>query len=156
MRKKLTIFGHKIIIKPESDVKFHVTQFPEKIPDDNLWEYHFTMERRIDVFTQYKGFIEYVFRNYDMALLNYGDSAFLHLEAILKSFKQIRNKFEEKGATQEQLRMFDEKIQSCFNRTVQIVKNKTEELAMIESEDLQKHLKLVECLNKFNISDYYK
>lgn len=157
MRIKFAIFSHDIIIRPESDMKFHVTHFPEvPIQDEPLWSYYFTMEKRIDVFTQYKGFIEYVFRNYDMALLNYGDSAFLHLEAILRSFKEIRDKFEAKGATPEQLKMFDEKIQTCFEKTRNIVKNKTDELSKIESEDLQKHLELVNKLDKFDIKEYYK
>jgi hypothetical protein len=157
MRLKFVIFGHEIIIRREYDSKLHSTYFPEKeYKEIPVWEHKFPMDKRINIFTEFNGFTDYVFRNYDLALLNYGESALFHLEAILNSFRETRQKFEAKGATDEQLKEFDEKIYGCFRKTMNAVEKKTEELEAKESEDLQYHLKVMRELKAFKIEDYYK
>jgi hypothetical protein len=157
MRKTLVIFGHEIRIRPESDVKLHITDYvSEEINEVEKWKHTFPMEKRVNVYIQFKGFIEYVFSRYDAAILNYGETALFHLEAILRSFCTIRNKFKEKGATPEQLKAFDDKIYACFNTTIRIVNNKTLELEKIESEDLLYHIELMKKLKEFKVEEYYK
>ena len=109
MRIRIKILGHEIRILPEKDLTMHFTDY-ERSADSEVeqWKHDFPMDKRVNVFTQYKGFIDYVFRDYDVALMMYKDTAILHLEGILTSFAQIRNKFESKGATPEQLKKFDD------------------------------------------------
>lgn len=156
MRFKFVILGYEIRIRPASDAILHVTNFPEEdFPEEPVWEHTFPMAKRVNVYTQFKGFIEYVFSRYDSAILNYGETALYHLEAILRSFYIIRMKFDEKGATPEQLKAFDDKVYACFNTTMRIVEEKTRELERIESEDLQYNIELMNKLKLFKIEDYY-
>jgi hypothetical protein len=157
MRTKFVIFGHEIRIRPESEIRMHVTQFPETKDDEvEVWKHDFPMDKRVNVYTQYKGFIDYIFRDYDVALMMYKDTAILHLEAILSSLCDIRTKFESKGATSEQLELFDNKIFSAFESSIDIVKNRVETLKRVKHPSLQDELKLVKKLETFKIEDYYK
>ena len=157
MRSKFIIFGHEISIRPEYEINLHITKFPEKeYAEEPKWQHSFPMEKRINVFVQYKGFVEYVFSRYGMALLNYGDAAFFHLEAILRSFREQRNRFEVKGATPEQLKIYDDRIHTCFDKTIEVVENQIAMLSETQSEDLSQYLEVLKKLKEFKIEDYYK
>jgi len=158
MRTKFIIFGHEIRIRPEYEVRMHITQFPENecFGEIEQWKHNFPIDKRVNVYIQYRGFIEFVFSRYDSAILNFGETALFHLETILSSFRKIRDKFELRGATPEQLKIFDEKIYNCFNRTIRIAEDKIEELEEIESKDLKYHLEVVNRLKSFKLEEYYK
>lgn len=155
MRTKFIIFGHEIQIRPEYEVNLHITEFPENLSEVEQWKHDFPIDKRVNVYTQYKGFISYIFRDYSVALMIYKDTAILHLESILGSLREIRNKFESKGATPEQLKMFDNKIFECFQSTITIVKNRVEVLKRVNHESLKDEIELVKKLESFNIEDYY-
>ncbi len=157
MRTKFVILGHEIRIRPEYEVTMHVTEQPiVELGEVEQWKHDFPMDKRINVFTQYKGFISYIFRDYDVALMMYKDTAILHLEAILLSFTQIRNKFESKGATSEQLKMFDDKICDSFKVSINVVKNRVETLKKLNDKNYIEEQDLVRKLETFKIEDYYK
>ncbi len=157
MRFRLVLFGHEIKIRPSYEVKLHITDYDtEDMPEIPVWEHKFPIEKRVNVYTEFKGFIEYVFSRYDYALLDYGETALYHLESILTSFQGIREKFKSKGATTDQLKLFDEKVYMCFNRTVREAEKKAEELKRKECEDLRYHLEVINNLKKFKIENYYK
>lgn len=160
MRYKFVIFGHEIMIRPENDVKLHTDVSKNvstiMIPEEPAWEHSFPISKRVNVYTEYKGFIDYVFRDYSIALLNCGETALFHLEAILRSFKEQRYRFELKGATPEQLKQFDDKIYACFEITVHEVEDRTKVLAETNSEELQYHMDVLAKLKSFKIDDYYK
>ncbi len=156
MRFKFILFGHEIKIRPEYEVKLHITDNLKESSEVEEWKHSFPIDKIINVYTQYKGFISYVFRDYDVVLMMYKNTAILHLEAILKSFREIRNKFESKGATPDQLKSFDDKIYECYNKTINVVKNRAETLKKIKHEEYQYHVELIESLEKFKIEDYYK
>src|SRR3972149_5797248 len=122
MKFKIKLFGHEISIRPTAGTELHVNLFNTTTdePTEPPWKHDFPMEKRIRVYVQFKGMIEYVFSRYDAAILNYGEAALYHLEAVLKSFYIIRNKFLLKGATPEQLKSFDDKIKQCFNTTMRV------------------------------------
>lgn len=157
MRRKFTIFRHIISINPERDTKMSITENLPKIKfkDDTKWELLFPIEKRIYTYTKHKGVIDHLFRNCDYTLMN-GDAALLHLKSILVHFRNIRDKFEKKGATPKQLKLFDDKIYKCFNTSFRIVKERTEEFSRIENEELKYNLEILNKLNLFNIKDNYK
>lgn len=157
MRIRFRIFGHEIRIIPQGDIMMHFTEYTKTVDSEvEQWKHDFPMDKRVHVFTQYKGFIDYVFRDYDVALMMYKDTAILHLEAILSSFAAIRNKFESKGATPEQLKIFDDKICDSFKSSINVVKNRVETLKKINDKNYLEEQDLVRKLEAFKIEDYYK
>ncbi len=157
MRIRFRIFGHEIRILPEKDVMMHITDYIKS--EDNeveQWKHDFPIDKRVNVYTQYKGLIDYIFRDYDVALMMYKDSAIIHLEYILRSFIEIRNRFESKGATPEQLKKFDDKICDAFKSSINIVKNRVDTLKQLNDKNYLEEQDLVRKLEAFKIEDYYK
>jgi len=79
---------------------------------------------RIEAMAGNHEFIEFLFRDYDNALLTYRESALILLDGMIKSLNIIRQKLSDKGATEEQLKRYDDKIKKCFSCTMRVIQNR--------------------------------
>lgn len=139
---KFVLFGWEIRIQPEDFVRCHITDFPEreyKEPEQYRLEY--TMDDRIYAMVGEHQFIDYIFRDFDMALFTYREYAAQLLEDVMNSLRKIRKTLSEKGASNEQLRVYDQKIHTCFERTMKVIKdrNDTELYEMIIGYEIEKY-----------------
>lgn len=139
---KFVLFGWEIRIQPEDYTRCHVTFFPEreyKEPEPYMLEY--TMEDRIYAMVGEHQFIDYIFRDFGMALFTYREYAVQLLEDVMNSLRKIRKTLQKKGASEEQLKLFDKKVHDCFEITMNVVKNRndTELYNMIIKYEIEKY-----------------
>lgn len=154
MRTKFVIFGHEISIRPEYETIMHITDYhTEELPEIPKWEHSFPIEKRIHAMVKHHGFIEYIFRDFDLALISYRESAIILLEDIMKSLKKIRSNLALKGATDEELMSFDIKVHNCFQKTLDVVKTRINDPM---NNNIEADKELLISLESFKIYEYHK
>lgn len=134
---KLKLFNYNIIIQKQ-DV-FHITDFPER-PEELPYEHDFNMDKRIHAMVKEHGFIEYIFRDFDIALMTYGECATQLLQDVMISLMRIRNRLVEKGA-EGRIELFDQKIHEQFHRLLGILEERKdfEILKKIRDYDIKEY-----------------
>ena len=98
------------------------------------------------------GHIDYMFRDFDNALLTYRKLAVKLLNSTLDSIVKIRKKLIDKGATAEHIYMFDSKVKKCFNKSINVVRNR---VYNPENEYIVKDSIVLCEILKLNIDNYY-
>lgn len=111
----------------------------------------YNMEKRISVMVTDHGMIDYTFRDFNNALLTYRDLVIKLLNSTLDSIVKTRTKLINKGATEEQIHIYDSKVIQCFNKSVEIIKNRCHS----ENSHMEEDLKLLYEVMLLNIHDYY-
>ena len=150
---KFTLFGYEIRIQPASWQTLHVTVFPDvEYIEPEPYRLQFTMDDRIFAMAGNHQFIEYIFRDYDMALFTYREYAAILLEDVMNSLRKIRNTLSERGANEEQLRTYDEKVHVCFERTVNVIKHRAEDENNAQKNEEQE---LYNTIVGYEIDRYY-
>lgn len=111
----------------------------------------YNMEKRISAMTTDHGMIDYMFRDLSNALLTYRELVIKLLNSALDSIAKTRTKLINKGATEEQIHRYDSNVIQCFNKSVEVIRNRC------HSEDpyMEEDLKLLCEVNRLNIHDYY-
>lgn len=112
----------------------------------------YDMEKRISVMISDHGMIDYMFRDFNNALLTYRELGTKLLNSALDSIVKTRTKLINKGATEEQIRIYDSKVIQCFNKSVEIIRNRAENP---ENPRMEDDLKLLCDINRANIHNYY-
>jgi len=154
MRTKFVIFGHEINIRPAYEVRMHVTDFhTEELPEIPKWEHSFPMEKRIHAMVRHHGFISYIFRDFDVALITYRESALILLEDAMKSLKKIRSNLALRGATDEDLNKFDNRVHMCFQKTLDVIETRIEDPT---NKNKEADIELLSTLETFKIYEYHK
>ncbi len=112
----------------------------------------YNMEKRISVMISDHGMIDYMFRDFNNALLTYREFGIKLLNSALDSIVKTRTKLINKGANEEQIHKYDSKVAKCFNRSIEIIRNRAENP---ENPYIEEDLKLLCEINRANIHDYY-
>lgn len=139
---KLRLIGYELILQKVNT--FHYTHFPEKeyIEDNKPYQYDFNIDKRINAMVKEHGFIEYIFRDFDVALMGYGEYAVQLLKDVMVSLINIRNRLLSAGATQEHMKLYDIKIHQQFHRLLGILENRSD-------------FEVLEQIKDFDIKEYY-
>ena len=153
MRFTFIIFGHEIRLRPEYEVRLHVSDLKREDIAEEKWEYDFNINKRIHAMTKHHGFIEYIFRDFDIALISFRESALILLEDVMKSLRRIRDNLATAGATDEDLEKYDKKIHECFEKTLNVVR---ERIRDPQNYQLEADKKLLATLETFKIYEYHK
>ena len=82
------------------------------------------IEKRVNAMIGDHGHIDYMFRDFDNTLLTYRKLAVKSLNCTLDSIVKIRKKLIDKGATTENINMFDTNVKKCFNKSINVVRNR--------------------------------
>src|SRR3972149_8728433 len=101
-----SIFGFYIQVTKGHPNLLHVTDYVKEEDNSIPWEHSFPMDKRIEAMVGHHRFIEYIFRDFSMALLTYRESALILLEDAMKSLVKIRTNLALRGATDEDLNKF--------------------------------------------------
>ena len=112
----------------------------------------YNMEKRINVMVKYHGHIDYMFRDFDNALLTYRKLAVKLLDSALDSIEKIRKKLIERGATTEQIYIFDSKVKKCFNKSIDIIRNRVNNP---EYEHIEEDSAILCEILRLNVDNYY-
>lgn len=118
-------------------MRLHITeQPPMKVPDQ--WVLEYPMEKRVSAMCE---FVEYIFRDYGIALLTYREYAVIILKNVMNDLRSIRTDLQSKGATEQQLKPLDDAVCDNFIRVCDIVKNRNdiEVLNSIQDYDIQNY-----------------
>lgn len=120
--------------------------------DCNHYVLKYNIEKRIYAMVRDHGMIDYTFRDFNNALLTYRELGTKLLNSALDSIVKTRTKLINKGATEEQIHRYDSKVIRCFNKSVEIIRNRA-----TNSENLciEEDLKLLCEVNRLNIYNYY-
>lgn len=153
MRFKFILFGHEIRIRPEYEVKLHVSDFEREDIVEEMWEHDFNISKRINAMTKHHGFIEYIFRDFDVALISFRESALILLEDVLKSLRKIRNNLAVAGASDEGLTKYDKKIHDCFEKTLNVIRERIKDP---NNHNIEADKELLTTLESFKIYEYHK
>ncbi len=153
MRFTFIIFGHEIRIRPEYEVKLHISDFKREDMMEEKWEHDFNINKRINAMTKHHGFIEYIFRDYGFALISFRDSALLLLEDVMKSLRKIRDNLVTAGATDDDLSKYDKKIHECFEKTLNVIRERIKDP---QNYQVEADKKLLATLETFKIYEYHK
>lgn len=154
MKYKFTLFGYEISIRPNYDSIMHVTDFrTDELPETPKWEHSFPIEKRIKAMVRHHGFIEYLFRDFDVVLITYRESALILLEDAMKSLKKIRTNLALKGATDEDLNKFDIKVHTCYQKTLDVIKRRINDPL---NDNKEADIELLSVLESFKIYEYHK
>ena len=117
---KFKLFNYDIIIQ-KRDV-FHITDFGER-PEAAPYEYDFNIDKRINAMIKKHGFIEYIFRDFDIALLGYGECATQLLQDVMMSLMKIRTRLVERGA-EHRIELFDHKVYEQFHKLLGVLEQR--------------------------------
>ena len=153
MRTRFVIFGYEIRIRPEYEIKLHITDFPRDDIMEEIWEHDFSINKRINVMIKHHGFIEYIFRDFDIALISFRESAIMLLEDVMKSLKRIRDNLAIAGAMDEDLNKYDMKIHECFQKTLNVI---SERIKDPQNYQIESDKELLSTLESFKIYEYHK
>lgn len=153
MRFKFILFGHEIRIRPEYDVRLHVSDFEREDIVKETWEHDFNISKRINAMTRHHGFISYIFRDFDVAIISFRESAIILLEDVMKSLRRIRENLALAGATDEDLNKYDMKIHDCFQKTLNVIR---ERIKNPQNYQVEADKELLTTLEKFKIYEYRK
>lgn len=111
----------------------------------------YNIEERICAMVTDHGMIDYTFRDFNNALLTYRELVVKLLNSTLDSIVKTRTKLINKGANEEQIHRYDSKVIRCFNKSVEIIKNRCHS----ENPYMEEDLKLLSEVNRLNIRNYY-
>ena len=112
----------------------------------------YDMEKRISAMVTDHGMIDYAFRDFNNALLTCGELVIKLLNSTLDSMVKTRTKLINKGATEEQIHRYDSKVIECFNKSVEIIRNRA---TNSENPYIEEDLKLLCEVNRLNVYNYY-
>ena len=87
-----------------------------------VWKYG--IEKRICAMVRDHGFIDYMFRDFNNTLLTRRDIVEQLLEEVLDSITKKRRILINKGATTEQISRYDSMVRKCFNKSINIIRNR--------------------------------
>lgn len=86
----------------------------------------YDMEKRIRALTKYDGLISFMFRDLDIVFLNENsEDSCIFLDNLISRLRKIRNNLKNRGATQEQIKIYDNRIYDCFIRSISIIRERT-------------------------------
>lgn len=135
----LKIFGYEFVLRKDSTL--HISDlkksdFEEVLPYNLEYDSH----KRVSAMCEFVG---YIFRDYDIAILNYREYAAIILKGVMKDLKKIRKKLISKKITEEEIKPFDEKVHSSFKNICTILKNRNdmEVLNTIKCYDIKNYHK---------------
>lgn len=150
---KFFIFGYCVQITKGHPNKLHITNYIKEDIEEIPWEYSYPIEKRVEAMIGHHGFIEYIFRDFSIALISYRESALILLEDIMKSLIKIRSNLALKGASDEDLLKFDTKVHICFQNTLNTIKERIKDK---NSHNIEADKHLLITLESFKIYEYYK
>ena len=153
MRIRFVIFGYEVRIRPEREVRLHISDFNKEDMMEEKWEHDFNINKRIHVMIKHHGFIEYIFRDFDIALISFRESAIMLLEDVMKSLRRIRDNLAIAGATDEDLNKYDMKIHECFQKTLNVI---SERIKNSQNYQKESDKELLSTLESFKIYEYHK
>lgn len=141
---KIKILGYEIRIEKAYFNELHVSPHcaSDSYVEPVLFMHDFNMAKRINVMVKHHGFIEYIFRDLGIAVVTYNEFAVQLLEDILHTLLKIRTTLKEKGATEEQLAVYDAKIYTCFHTMIGVL------------EDLEAY-DILEQIKEYDIKNYH-
>lgn len=137
---KFVIFGYEIIIR--KIFKLHITQHESLFKDEKKYILEFPVEKRIRAMISDNGFITYIFRDFDVALMSYGEYAVQLLQDVMTGLTKIREKLLLKGATPIEIKLFDDKVHSSFNSLCKVLEHRND-------------LEVLEQIKNFDIVNYH-
>ena len=134
---KLKLFNYDVIIQ-KRDV-FHITDFGER-PEAAPYAHDFNIDKRINAMVKEHGFIEYIFRDFDMALLTYGESAIQLLQDVMMSLTKIRTQLVSRGA-EHRIELFDQKVHEQFHKLLRVLEQRRdfEILKKVKDYDIKEY-----------------
>lgn len=111
---------------------------------------NYDTEKRINVMVKHHGFIEYQSRDFNNALLACKDIEILN--DVLDSIKEIRTKLIDKGATKKQIYRYDSKVRECFNKSINIIRNRTNSPS---NNYIKEDLEILDKILQLDIDNYH-
>lgn len=135
---KLRFLQYEIIIQKQNIL--HITNFIDVQPDEIPYQYDFNIDKRINAMVREHGFIEYIFRDFDVALMTYGEYAAQLLQDVMLSLTKIRVKLIEKGA-EDRIKLFDQKVHEQFHKLLGVLERRQdfEILEKIKDYDIKEY-----------------
>lgn len=135
---KFKLFRYEIIIQKQNIC--HITDFINDRPEEIPYQHDFNIDKRINAMIREHGFIEYIFRDFDMALLTYGEYAAQLLQDVMLSLTKIRIKLIEKGA-ENRIKSFDQKVHEQFHKLLGVLERRQdfEILEKIKDYDIKEY-----------------
>lgn len=150
---KISLFGYELTIQKSYFSGFHYSDYMRE--DDYLgkpYELNFSVDRRIKALAGHHRYIEWTFASFNEAIQAYGIDAIETLNAVLESLVHIRNKLMDNGATEEQIKVYDDKVCECFSLVLSTIKNR------INSDDntyIQQDIELLNSIEDYDICNYH-
>lgn len=150
---KIELFGYELVLQRSYFSGFHYTDYiHENDYSDSLYELNFSIDKRINALAGHHRYIEWTFASFNEAIQAYGIDAIETLNSVLESLVHIRNKLKNAGATDEQLKPYDNKVCECFNLVLSTIKNR------INSDDdsyNQQDIELLNSIKDYDICNYH-
>ena len=112
----------------------------------------YDIEKRINAMVRDHGHIDYVFRDFDNVLLTYRKLTVKLLNCTLGQIVKIRKKLIDRGATTEDIYIFDSKVKKCFNKSVNIIRNRVNNT---ENQYIEEDSVILCEILRLNIDNYY-
>lgn len=137
---RFVLFSYEIIIR--KNFKLHYTEQESSFKDEKEYRLQFPMEKRIHAMVSNDGYITYIFRDFDIALMTYREYAVQLLQNVMQGLTENREKLLFRGATSTEIKMFDDKVHSSFKLLCKILE--------------QRHdLEVLKDIKDFDIKNYH-
>ncbi len=134
---KLQFFNYEIIIQKRNI--FHITDFGER-PEEIPYQHDFNIDKRINAMVRQHGFIEYIFRDFDVALMTYGECATQLLQDVMISLMKIRTRLIDRGA-EHRIELFDQKVHEQFHKLLGVLEQRQD-------------FKILEKIKNYDVKEY--